>query len=29
MIKKIWKTICWPWTKLIKWLAEGLPKKDG
>jgi hypothetical protein len=30
MIKNIWKTICWPWTKFVNWLATGLPKgKDG
>jgi len=29
MIKKLWKIICWPWTKFLTWLAEGLPKKDG
>jgi len=27
MIKKIWKTICWPWTAFINWLSKGLPKK--
>ena len=26
MIKKIWGIICWPWTKFVKWLGEGLPK---
>ena len=26
-IKKIIETICWPWTKFVKWLAEGLPKR--
>jgi len=29
MIKKLWKTICWPWTKFLAWLSKGLPKKDG
>ena len=30
MIKKIWKIICWPWNKFVKWLASGLLKeKDG
>jgi len=29
MIKKIWKIICWPWTKFVNWLAKGLPSKDG
>ena len=27
MIKKIIETICWPWTKFVKWLADGLPKR--
>ena len=27
MIKKLWKTICWPWTKFIAWLSKGLPGK--
>jgi hypothetical protein len=27
MIKKIIETICWPWTKFVKWLADGLPEK--
>ena len=27
MIKKLWKIICWPWTKFVKWLADGLPKR--
>ena len=26
MIKKIIETICWPWTKYIKWIKSGLPK---
>ncbi len=26
MIKKIWKIICWPWTRFIRWLSKGLPK---
>ena len=26
MVKKIWKLICLPWNKFIKWLASGLPK---
>ena len=25
MIKKLWKIICWPWTKFVKWLGSGLP----
>jgi hypothetical protein len=29
MIKKLWKIICWPWTKFVNWLAKGLPSKDG
>ena len=30
MIKKLWKIICWPWTKFVEWLAKGLPEeKDG
>ena len=29
MIKKMMGIICWPWTKYIKWLASGLPKKNG
>jgi len=29
MIKKLWKIICWPWTKLVNWLAKGLPGKNG
>ena len=27
MIKKIWGIICWPWSKFIKWLSSGLPRK--
>ena len=27
--KKIWKTIFWPWTKFVNWLAKGLPSKNG
>jgi len=27
MIKKIIETITWPWTKFVKWLADGLPKR--
>jgi len=27
MIKKILGIICWPWKKLINWLASGLPKE--
>ena len=26
MIKKIKKIICWPFKKVIDWLANGLPK---
>jgi len=26
MIKKIFKFICWPFKKLIDWLASGLPE---
>jgi len=26
MIKKIWKIICSPWNKFVKWLSSGLPK---
>jgi len=29
MIKKVTGVICWPWKKFIKWLASGLPKKNG
>jgi len=29
MIKKIVSTICWPWKKFVKWLASGLPEKNG
>ena len=25
MIKKIFKIICWPFTKALAWLASGLP----
>ena len=28
MIKKLWKIICWPWTKYVEWLAKGLPGKN-
>ena len=28
MIKKIWKTICWPFSKFLTWLAKGLPSKN-
>ena len=27
MIKKLWKIICWPWTKYVEWLGTGLPEK--
>jgi len=26
MIKKIKKVICWPFKKVLNWLASGLPK---
>ena len=29
MIKKLWKIICWPWITFVKWLAKGLPEKNG
>ena len=29
MIKKLWKIICWPWTKYVEWLGTGLPEKNG
>jgi hypothetical protein len=29
MIKKLWKKICWPWTKFVNWLGKGLPGKNG
>ena len=27
MIKKLWKIICWPWTKFIKWLVKRITRK--
>ena len=27
MIKKLWKIVCWPWTKFINGLAKELPEK--
>jgi hypothetical protein len=29
MTKKLWKIICWPWTKFLTWIAKGLPNKNG